>query len=39
VCGEWGADPVKLAKLIELGIDSTSISLGALKRVRGMMPY
>jgi len=38
VCGEWGADPVKLAKLIELGIDSTSISIGALARVRGIMP-
>jgi len=38
VCGEWGADPVKLAKLLELGIDSTSIAVGALGRVRAMLP-
>jgi phosphocarrier protein FPr len=39
VCGEWGADAEKLAKLLELGIDSTSISVGALARVRAMLPH
>ncbi|MHB0936710.1 MAG: phosphoenolpyruvate--protein phosphotransferase [Armatimonadota bacterium] len=38
VCGEWGADPVKLAKLLDLGIDSASVAVGALGRVRAMLP-
>lgn len=38
VCGEWGADPIKLAKLLDLGIDSASVAVGALDRVRSMMP-
>jgi len=38
VCGEWGADPEKLAKLIELGIDSASVAVGALGRVLAMLP-
>lgn len=35
VCGEWGSDPQKLPRLVELGIDAVSVSLGALARVRG----
>jgi phosphoenolpyruvate-protein phosphotransferase len=34
VCGEWGADGAKLARLVELGIDSTSVAVGALGRVK-----
>lgn len=36
VCGEWGADPDKLARLLSLGIDSVSVSVGALARVQGL---
>lgn len=36
VCGEWGADAEKLSRLVELGIDSVSVAVGALPRVRGM---
>ncbi|MHB9022934.1 MAG: phosphoenolpyruvate--protein phosphotransferase [Armatimonadota bacterium] len=36
VCGEWGADNAKLARLVEFGIDSTSVAVGALRRVKGM---
>jgi phosphotransferase system enzyme I (PtsI) len=35
VCGEWGADAEKLARLLELGIDSVSIAVAALPRVLG----
>lgn len=35
VCGEWGSDPEKLARLVDLGIDAVSVSLGAVRRVRG----
>ena len=35
VCGEWGADAAKLARLVELGVDSVSVAVGALARVRG----
>lgn len=38
VCGEWGADPQKLAQLLEFGIDAVSVSVGALPRVRAMFP-
>ncbi len=33
VCGEWGADPEKLANLVALGIDSTSVAAAAVPRV------
>ncbi len=36
VCGEWGADPEKLARLVDLGIDSASVAVGALPRVRAL---
>jgi len=38
VCGEWGAGAETLARLIALGIDSTSVTVGALERVRMMLP-
>ena len=34
ICGEWGADAAKLARLADLGIDSVSVSPAALPRVR-----
>ena len=34
VCGEWGADSAKLARLLALGIDTASVAVGALPRVR-----
>jgi phosphoenolpyruvate-protein phosphotransferase len=37
VCGEWGADPDKLPRLVDLGIDAVSVAVGALGRVRGWM--
>ena len=35
VCGEWGADAAKLARLLALGLDSASVAVAALPRVRG----
>lgn len=35
VCGEWGAAPEKLTRLIDLGIDSASVAVGAVARVLG----
>ena len=34
VCGEWGADPEKLAHLLELGIDSVSVAAAAVPRLQ-----
>lgn len=36
VCGEWGADPEKLAQLVDSGIDAVSVAVAAIPRVRGM---
>lgn len=35
VCGEWGADAHHLPRLLDLGIDTISVAVGALPRVRG----
>ncbi len=35
VCGEWGADPAKLPRLLALGLDTLSVAAGAVQRVRG----
>jgi len=39
ICGEWGADPAKLPRLVELGIDTVSVAVGALARVRRLMAF
>ncbi|HEY3379559.1 MAG TPA: phosphoenolpyruvate--protein phosphotransferase [Armatimonadota bacterium] len=36
VCGEWGADPEKLARLLGLGVDTVSVAVGALPQVRAL---
>ena len=36
VCGEWGSDPEKLPRVIALGIDTVSVAVGVLPRVRAM---
>jgi phosphoenolpyruvate-protein kinase (PTS system EI component) len=38
ICGEWGADVAKLRQLVELAIDSVSVSVGSLSRVRALLP-
>jgi phosphoenolpyruvate-protein kinase (PTS system EI component) len=38
VCGEWGADPEMLSHLLEFGIDTVSVSVGAITRIQAMMP-
>jgi phosphoenolpyruvate-protein kinase (PTS system EI component) len=35
VCGEWGADPTRLPRLLDLGLDTVSVAAGAVARVRG----
>ncbi|MHB9133256.1 MAG: phosphoenolpyruvate--protein phosphotransferase [Armatimonadota bacterium] len=36
VCGEWGADGEKLSRLVELGLDTVSVSVGSVTRVKSM---
>ena len=38
ICGEWASDIKKLPRLLELGINSLSVSCGAIRRIQQMMP-